>query len=162
MCGRELLRIVHSPLSIINMANLQVTSRGAVLGRKFNSDGLQANALRTDLAAVTDDLTGGCAAGATLTGPARTITTGQRVIAAGWASAPGTLFVETSTDAGSTWAASDSETITAGETLSGSATIPASTNRYRLRLRVRARRCFAGRLLFAGSSLIHITSRNHP
>jgi hypothetical protein len=73
MCSRELLRIVHSLLSIINMANLQTSSRGATTGRKFNSDGLQANALRADLAAVTDDLTGGCAAGATLTGPARTV-----------------------------------------------------------------------------------------
>jgi hypothetical protein len=119
------------------MTTLKISSKGANIDIRKLAPPSMANAadmLRTELATVTDELTGGCAAGATLTGPARTFTGGsQRVIAAGWASAPGTLYVETSGDGGTTWPNQDSEPILAGEYVTGSATTLGGANRYRLR-----------------------------
>lgn len=118
------------------MSTLKTYSRGAGIDlRKLAPLGSanHADQLRPDLAAITDDLSGGCAAGATLTGPTRTFTGGQRVIVAGWASAPGTLYVETSSDGGATWPNVDSESIPAGEHVTGSAATVGGANRYRVR-----------------------------
>ena len=119
------------------MATLQTYSKGAGVDlRKLAPLGSAnaANQLRSDLAPVVDDFTAGCGAGATLAGPARPfVGSTQRVMVSGWASAPGTLFMETSTDGGSTWNASDSEFIPAGEHVIGSAVTQAGANRYRLR-----------------------------
>jgi hypothetical protein len=119
------------------MATLKTYSKGANLDLRKLAPPSMANAadmLRTELAPVTDELTGGCAAGATLTGPTRAFTGGsQRVIAAGWASAPGVLYVETSSDGGATWPNQDFEPIPAGEYVTGCATTLGGANRYRLR-----------------------------
>ena len=118
------------------MTTLQTYSKGADLDlRKFAPPTMatEEDLLRADLAPVVDDLSGGCAAGATLTGPARTFTGGQRVIVAGWASAPGSIFIETSSDAGATWPDTDGEAIPAGEYTLGVAATVAGANRYRVR-----------------------------
>jgi hypothetical protein len=118
------------------MSTLRTVSKGAGLDLRKLAPVHQAtvsDGLRTDLAAVTDDLTGGCAAGATLTGPTRTFTGGQRVIVAGWASAPGSVIVETSSDGGSTWPNTDSEAVLAGETVQGAAATVGGANRYRIK-----------------------------
>lgn len=118
------------------MSTLKTNSKGAGIDlRKFAppSSASGNDTLRTDIATVVDDLTGGCAAGATLTGPTRTFTGGQRVIVAGWASAAGSVFVETSSDAGATWPNVDSEPVPAGEYVTGCATTVGGANRYRVR-----------------------------
>lgn len=118
------------------MSTLKTNSKGASIDLRKLAPPSSASGndmLRTELAAVVDDLTGGCAAGATLTGPARTFTGGQRIIVAGLTSAPGTVFVETSSDAGATWPNTDSEAVLAGEYVMGSATTVGGANRYRVR-----------------------------
>lgn len=119
------------------MTTLKTTSKGANTDLRKLAPPSMANAadmLRTDLAPVTDDLAGGCTANSALTGPARSFTGGaQRVIAAGSASAPGTLYVETSSDGGATWPNQDGEAIPASEYVIGSAITVPGANRYRLR-----------------------------
>lgn len=81
---------------------------------------------------VNDDLNGGCAASATITGPTRTRAAGD-VIIAGWASAPGTVTIETSSDAGTTWPNSDSEAVPAGEYVVSRVVTVGGANRYRIK-----------------------------
>jgi hypothetical protein len=57
----------------------------------------------------------------------------SRIYIVGSSTQAGTLFVDTSTDGGSTWAPADSEAIPAGETVHGFLTTTAGENRFRLR-----------------------------
>ncbi|MBG6078691.1 hypothetical protein [Rubrivivax gelatinosus] len=119
------------------MSTIQTFSSGAISTKKLGAPTPNTPAssmLRADLGAVADDITAGCLAGATITGPARTVTGGaQKVYVAGWFSAPGTLYVDTSADGGSTWNLSDSDTVTAGEHFHGIVSTQAGANRYRVR-----------------------------
>lgn len=91
------------------------------------------DAINPSLGTVVADINAGCLSGATLTGPSNTFTGGQRIFVEGWASAPGTLFLDTSSDAGATWPNTDSEPITAGDHVRGIASTIGGANRYRLR-----------------------------
>lgn len=118
------------------MATLKTYSQGAGTNlRKFSgpSMGSRDDRFRTDLAAVLEDLATGCAAGATITGPTRTLTGGHRVIVEGTASAAGTVTIETSSDGGTTWPSTDSGPVLASEFVVGSAVTLGGANRYRVK-----------------------------
>lgn len=118
------------------MATLRQVSGGApALATKFQEQTANAPAdlVRADLPNAFNDITTGALANQTLTGPTRTFTGGQPIRIMGWASAAGTLIIETSSDGGTTWPNSDSEPIAAGTNVQGiCSTLPAA-NRYRLR-----------------------------
>lgn len=119
------------------MATLTTNSKGASIDlRKFAppcSATPPADLLRADLGTVTQALTGSCTAGATLTSSAVTFAAPQTIRIAGWTTAPGTLRIETSSDAGTTWPNADQEAIPAGEYVLGIAVPVGGANRYRLK-----------------------------
>lgn len=117
------------------MPTPKLTSRGATSDRKFATPNAASHADRLNpaLSTVVDDLVGAVAANATLTGTARTCVGGQRVMVEGWATQPGTIYIDTSTDGGSTWPNTDSEYIVAGDHVQATFTLEGGANRYRLR-----------------------------
>ena len=76
-----------------------------------------------------------CQAGATVISGASAVIVGgsTRIYVAGSSTQGGTLYVDTSTDGGATWSASDSDAVIGGEVVIGVLNTSAGENRYRLR-----------------------------
>ena len=80
---------------------------------------------------VTTELSGGCAAGATLTGPTRAYTAGKRVAVHFQSTAPGSYVFAESSDAGVTFPGNITQAVHAGINLTGVITPAVGTTHYR-------------------------------
>lgn len=119
------------------MATLQTTTSGnGTTSRKVGppTPATQAkNSLSAADGSTSQDLAQGCAAGATITGPARVRTTGRDVVVCGLSTAAGVLAVETSSDGGSTWVNSDSDAVLASEYVTSRTTTVTNATHYRVK-----------------------------